>query len=110
MRLIIGGVYQGRQRYAYGKYGEDIKIYRDVFERVKSLVADGQKESEIVNIILDESKKSDVVIAEEQFSGLASIKKDENHLYEVYGRCLTLLAAEAESVERVVCGLGQSLK
>ena len=110
MRLIIGGVYQGRQRYAYDKYGADIKIYREVFENVKNLVTDGIKEPEVIKIILEKAKLSDVVIAEEQFSGLTPIDKDENHLYEVYGRCLTFLADEAESVERVVCGLGQKLK
>ena len=102
MRLIIGGIYQGRERYARKRYGNDISIYRDLLTELEQ----GQS----VDDIRQRALASQVVIAEEPYCGLTAVEADERRLWEEYGRLLTNLTAEADSVERVVCGIAQRLK
>lgn len=102
MRLIIGGIYQGRERYARNKYGEDITIFRDIYQQIRSNISSDDIYMKAIN--------SDVVIAEESFAGLSEIDKTERENHEEYGRLLEKIANSAVSVERVVCGLAQSLK
>ena len=121
MRLIIGGIYQGRERFARTKYGQNITVYRGLYEDVKQALEEiygdnikrndeNHTESFIEILGLHNIAKYDCVIAEEPYSGLTPISKEERKLTEYYGRVLEELANQAESVERVVCGLGQSLK
>ena len=102
MRLIIGGVYQGRESYAREKYGKDINIYRGVMDDLRAGL---DKKAIILKAV-----EADAVIAEEPYCGLAPMDMEINKLYENYGRVMEQIASEAESVERVVCGLAQSLK
>ena len=110
MRLIIGGIYQGKEKYARTKYGDDIQILGDLVEKIKKAIELGDKEEDIIADILSKALKVDVVIALEAFGGLTPIDASTRKLVEIYGRLLEKLAGEAESVERVVCGLGQRLK
>ena len=110
MRLILGGIYQGREEYAKSKYGEDITIYRGLHSDVSDLISENTDVEAVIDTIFEKVGKYDVIIAEETFSGLMPIKKDEKMLCEVYGKILEKIAIEAESVERVVCSLGMDLK
>ena len=102
MRLIVGSIFQGRSDYAREKYGRDKSIYRDLFEDLKKGIA--------VEDILLKANEVDIVVAEEPFGGLLPLDEETRELYENYGRILEQIASEAISVERVVCGLAQSLK
>ena len=102
MRLVIGGIYQGREGYARKQYGNDISIYRGLLTELEQ----GQN----VAAILQRALASQVVIAEEPYCGLTAVEADERRLWEEYGQLLKDLATEADSVERVVCGIAQRLK
>ena len=51
-----------------------------------------------------------VIIADEVGCGVVPMEPKERMYRECVGRCLIELAGKAESVERVICGLGQKIK
>lgn len=51
-----------------------------------------------------------IVISDEIGNGIVPMEQEEREYRERTGRILTELAAKAERVERVLCGLGQRLK
>lgn len=110
MRLIVGGLFQGRKEYAKSTYGADISIYNNLVDDVKQLLEKGSSEEAIIDELSFKAKGYDVVIAEEVYSGLTLVEADMRRLMEVYGRVLNVIAKDAVSVERVVCGLAISLK
>jgi len=102
MRLIVGGIYQGREKYARDKYGKDVTVYRDIFDDLCKGYS--------YETVLNKAVISDVVIAEEAFGGLFITDEKDRKLNEEYGRLLIELSSRADSVERIVCGLAMSLK
>lgn len=110
MRLIIGDIYQGREAYAKNTYGKDITVYKNLAEDIKNSLQEGLSEEKIIENILLRVNPYNVVIAEEGYCGLTPIKKEERTFTEIYGRTLGAISRNADSVERVVCGLAISLK
>ena len=51
-----------------------------------------------------------IVISDEVGNGIVPLDPGEREYREGVGRLLTELAARAEEVERVICGIGQKLK
>lgn len=102
MRLIIGNIYQGRHDFVINKYGENVSILDDLEERMKA----GQSVEELLKLSLD----YDVCIVTEGYGGLTQIDKEERDFAKSYGQILVELSRKAESVERVVCGLGMTIK
>ena len=109
MRLIIGNIYQGRHNFARQKYGNNISIMDDLEDFVRDNMAEETIEK-VVQKALEYAGQADVVIASEGYGGLTQIEEEERLYAKAYGETLTALAREAESVERVVCGLGMSMK
>lgn len=127
MKLIIGGYAQGKLRYVLSRYNVDTSKVWDgeIPERadeqrgtmvinhfhnwVKSrIVCDGCPEEEIRKFL--EKHWDCVIISDEIGNGIVPIEALERECRERIGRILVELAAKAEEVERVICGIGQKIK
>ena len=110
MILIIGDLYQGKREYALNKYGHDKSYFNDLECLVKTEMSVQGNDDDIKRVVLQKVLEHDVVIANAGYAGLTPIDDKERQFTEIYGRILTELAARAERVERVVCGIGMILK
>jgi len=110
MKLIIGGVYQGKKEYVLSHYGAEISIYENLENDILKLCDLGKTQDEIINEILKKAVNADVVIAKEPYCSLTPIKKEDRMFTEIYGRLLERLAKKADTVERIICGLVQIIK
>lgn len=125
MKLIIGGAYQGKRDYAVREYGlAEEQIFTcapdampdfsaaclDRFEEfVYFCVTNGLSAREVLEE-RRENWKASVVICREIFSGVVPVDETVRAWREETGRVMTWLAAEAESVTRMFCGIPQQLK
>ncbi|MCC8126527.1 MAG: bifunctional adenosylcobinamide kinase/adenosylcobinamide-phosphate guanylyltransferase [Clostridiales bacterium] len=130
MILVIGGASQGKDRFACGLLmaGNEIKYEknlarggRDLPDTVfqKPYVSGYQ---EIIRTLLEEGRDPEtftseliaadpeLVVMDEVGSGIVPISRDEREYREAVGRAGQLLAAHAEQVYRVICGIGMRIK
>ena len=119
MDLIIGGVYQGKLAYAKARFDiaeEDVAYCGDApkldaakrcvygLERyLRACVRTG------VDPVLD-LRPDAVVICQDIFCGVVPLAAEERAWRELAGRTVTALAARADTVTRIFCGLPQQLK
>lgn len=126
MKLIIGGFAQGKLHYVLtehvqGEYliveepgagsaeAEKTVIFNHLHRYIKKQLAagkdPGQELEEFVNFHPD-----CILICDEIGNGIVPMQAEEREYRETTGRILSKLAVRAESVERVICGIGQKLK
>lgn len=126
MKLIIGGAYQGKLSYAKRKYpdltwadgavcGEEEIIQAQGVYHLETFIKrqmQEEKEADVKEKILSLTEKNPdlVIVSDEIGYGLVPVDAFERVYRENVGRICTELAAKAESVERVVCGIGMMLK
>ena len=107
MTLIVGGYAAGKRAYA-----RDVLGYRD--EQMSRDQADGAPVLWGLEALEDPDEAlllaKDVVICRELGCGLVPVDAAERARRERVGRLCCRLAARAERVVRVVCGVGQVLK
>lgn len=127
MRLIIGGYAQGKLQYVLHKYNikpdsvwdgrlpEDIGSENQtvVIHRFHSwvkhrMLSEGCPETEICSFV--EKHPNCIIISDEVGNGIVPVEALEREYRERTGRILVELASKAESVERVICGIGQKIK
>lgn len=125
MRLVIGGASQGKLDFVLEKYGLEEKDVMDgntgdmvdishkvfyAFETWfrRQLEAGGSPEDAADSLL--SSLPELIIICDEVGSGIVPIEPFEREYRERLGRCLITLAAKAQSVERVFCGIGQKIK
>lgn len=124
MRLVIGGYAQGKLDYVLGNCGfegyvlQDGTLPKDMdrpviinhFHRwVKQRIAEGGcPEKEIFGFL--EHQDDCIIICDEIGNGIVPDDRLEREYRERTGRILIGLAARAERVERVICGIGQRIK
>lgn len=119
MILIIGGVGQGKldyvkQRWELGEedvseaLGEQRVVYK-LEAVIRGLQNEGK---DPVSVVLAHAKAhpDTIYICDEVGCGVVPVERWERAWREAVGRCCTALAAEAELVERVFCGLPMVLK
>ena len=128
MRLYMGGAFQGKKDYvmalfpdAYPAEGESFSedavagrdfVWNNLHLYIRDGLAKGRSEREIEEKVLKIAGMSGclAVICNEVGSGVVPIKKEERIFREVCGRIMTKLAAKAEGVERIVCGIAVKIK
>lgn len=124
MKLVIGGYAQGKLDYVLEKYQlendqvwdgqlpEEIQKIPVVVYNLQHWVREKvQKEESLDDIWIFLDKHPDVIlICNEIGNGVVPMDALERAYRECTGRLLIKLANRAESVERVVCGIGQKLK
>lgn len=126
MRLVIGGYAQGKLDYVKKKYDmQDSVILNGKMEMThvscktlivnhfhswvrNSLEQGGCPEEEIEEFL--EQNPGCILISDEVGNGIVPMEPFEREYRERLGRILIRLAKRAESVERVICGIGQRIK
>lgn len=122
MRLIIGGIGQGKRLYSEKTYGfvsedyasdfentEKVKCFTRYESAVKTAIEQGNDPFRLTEVLLE--RNPDVVIlCDEVGCGVVPIDRSERHWRETVGRLCCLLAQRAESVERIFCGIPMRLK
>lgn len=119
MHLIIGGAWQGKRDYAIQQFelAED-EICSCTAERVPdwSKRCFDQYE-QYIRFCADTGTKpnlrftaENVVIFQDIFCGVVSVDPKEREWRELAGRTLAALAAQADSVTRIFCGLPVKMK
>lgn len=124
MRLVIGGYAQGKMDYVIQKYhltGEfvwdgsmptgkiETVIINHFHNWVKQRILDGGcPEEEILSFV--GKFKDCIIISDEVGNGIVPVDPVEREYRERMGRILIQLADRAEGVERVICGIGQTIK
>lgn len=117
MRLIIGGTGQGKLAYANEHYAGEIiidkiheMIWQDMQENPDGEVAFFEEKWKATFDGMMESMPMLCFICDEVGMGIVPMTKLERNYREVVGHVCTYLAEKAESVERVICGLGEKIK
>ena len=125
MRLVIGGYAQGKLDYVLEKYDFEMKqvwngeipekavnepvVFYRFHEWMKTEIMNKKyPEETILNLL---KRYSDIVIISDEIgNGIVPMDVFERQYRERTGRILIELAKQAESVERVICGIGQKIK
>lgn len=130
MRLIIGGYAQGKLDYAVKKYNVSEKnifdydlptkeeleasagsviLINTLHRWIKKRIKEGKRpEDEIASFV---KKNPDcIIICDEIGNGIVPMDAFERVYRERTGRILISLAAEADEVERIICGVPQKIK
>lgn len=110
MKLYIGGYAQGKLSYVQQKHkGEKAPIVNDLHLWVKQLLKEQKPAEEIVLQYYKEHPDC-IFICDEIGNGIVPMEAEEREYRERVGRLLITLAEEAETVERIICGIGQKIK
>lgn len=124
MRLIIGGACQGKLAYAKETYPEvvwidgrlcaEAEIYEcqgvyHFHEYIRRMMQDERDVSELAEQ-LSEKNPDMIIVSDEIGYGIVPVDDFLREYREMTGRICTKLAARADSVCRVVCGIGTKIK
>ena len=122
MRLIVGGKNQGKRDYAAAAYGlteadfarslEEARTKKALYaahEVTAELLRRGEDPQAAFRAVLAENPGL-IVLCDELGCGVVPMEAFDRAWREAVGRLCCALAAEAESVERVFCGLAMKLK
>lgn len=129
MRLIVGGAYQGKRAYVMQNYGirEDeitdgasidagSKDITDIFKcisnfhiLIRNILEAGKDPMEVTGRILAKNPNV-VILMDEVGNGIIPMEYAERIWREQVGKCGCFLATQAESVERIVCGIATRIK
>ena len=107
MIFITGALYSGKRTYAKKLGGRQIADVQDLAADAQDLTADAQD----LTALADElAARYDVVIATEIGGGIVPIEAEQRAAREAAGRLACLLAARADIVVEMFCGIPTALK
>lgn len=124
MKLVIGGLAQGKLDYVLEKYQlkmeqvwegvlpEGTQETTIVIHNLQHWVRERVQKEESLDVLWTfvDAHPDVIIICNEVGNGVVPMDALERTYRECTGRLLVKLANQAESVERVVCGIGQKLK
>ncbi len=129
VHLIIGGAFQGKLQYAETLYSkicwyDGAECQPEQLEKeltkidgivhfellVRRWMEDGRGTEELTGLLMNRRKGLVVLISDEIGYGLVPVDAFERKYREAHGRLMTDLAAQAQRVDRVVCGIGTRLR
>ena len=105
MKLYIGGAYQGQEALAR-RENPGAEIIPDFHLLLKDYAGDPRIFAEDFY----RGHPDAVIVADEIGCGVVPVDKNDRAWREAAGRALCVLAQKAESVTRVVCGIGVRIK
>ncbi len=108
MRLYIGGAYQGQAELARQE-NPGAETIGDFHEIIRRVMAEGG-DPRAYAMALCREKPEAVVVSNEVGSGVVPMAAEKRAWREGVGRALCVIAQAAESVTRVVCGIGVHIK
>ena len=129
MKLIIGGYAQGKLNYAVTKYNvaedhvfervlptseeteklEGTIIVSSLHKWIRKRIKEGGRPEEEISAFVKKNPDCNI-ICDEIGNGIVPMDPFERVYRERTGRIQVKLAADAEEVERVVCGIAQKIK
>ncbi len=120
MRLIIGGAHQGKTAFVKKTMGLTPQTcdqttaltapaVNGFHQLVREILADGG-DPQAFTRTLTQTNPDAVILCDEVGLGIVPLDAADRRWREEVGRCLCLLAAEAESVSRIIAGLEQKIK
>lgn len=107
MILLVGGAYQGKSRYARTNYPDRPCFH--VQTLYQEAATKGIAPLEYIGQLLADKPQA-VLTLDDVGSGIVPIERADRDYREQIGRLGCALAAQAESVLRISCGIGQRLK
>lgn len=114
MELYIGGTAQGKKAYVTQVRGiAEARIWDNFEEWFRKKLQESAPKSlspEAESMAYLEKHPDTVIICDEVGSGIVPLDSFEREYRERLGRLLCEIAAKAERVERIVCGIGQRIK
>ena len=125
MILITGGAYQGKLDFARRAFGiadddvtrcteetvslPDTKVICGLDKMIYGMTVRGEDAEKLIADSLD-TLRGRIIIADDVSRGLVPTDKTERAFRETNGRCLNLIAAAADEVYTVFCGIGNRIK
>lgn len=133
MKLVIGGYAQGKLEYVKKKYNvkeelifdcalpgkeeiekinpgkDDVVVVSSLHKWIRKRIKEGGRPEEEVASFAKKNPNA-VIISDEVGNGIVPMDPFERVYRERTGRILCDLAANAEEVERVICGIPQKIK
>ena len=111
MILIVGGESSGKREYAKSLGYKDEEMSCDIYSDAKVIYGiEKAVMTEAAEKLLDLMVKKEVVICCEVGSGIIPLDERDRKHREAVGRLSIMLAKEAESVIRTVCGIATVIK
>lgn len=127
MILIIGGAYQGKLAYAKNRYPdivwtdgetcgeEELLECKGIFhfhKLTERMMRDGKDLKSLMELAdrLAIKNPEIIIVTDEIGYGIVPVDAFERAYRENTGRVCTALAAKAEEVHRVICGIGTKIK
>lgn len=124
MIMIIGGAYQGKLDFAKGLYPdvawsdgaiceeEELMQCKGVYgfhHYIERKIRKGESVEDLAEKLIRNNPEL-ILVTDEIGYGIVPIDRTEREYREQTGRVCTKLAAHAEKVYRVMCGIGQVIK
>lgn len=124
MKMIIGGAFQGKERYAKEhfpninwKNGKDTSVeellYCDGILGFHEFIRKEMRNEQDISVLAEEIIKNNpniIIVSNEVGYGVVPMDKFERIYREQVGRICTKLAGASDEVIRVVCGIGTVIK
>lgn len=110
MVFIVGGAGQGKTEYAQAHFVPQCRIMNQYHLTVREQLESGQDPLAQAKKLLEQEDDNLVIISDEVGCGLVPLEAFEREYREMVGRVNCYLAAEAQQVIRVICGIGQRIR
>jgi adenosyl cobinamide kinase/adenosyl cobinamide phosphate guanylyltransferase len=110
MELYVGGRAQGKTEYVTSTHpGQESRIWDEFHLWVWQELQDGKNPEKDIAEFLEQNPDT-IIICDEIGNGIVPMDAFEREYRERLGRILITIAAKADRVERVICGIGQRIK
>lgn len=109
MKLYVGGVYQGQTELARQE-NPNAELFFDFHETIRKAVLQEGQEPRAFAHQFCKNHPAAIVIANEVGAGVVPMAAQDRAFREAVGRALCIIAQNAESVTRCVCGIGVRIK
>ena len=124
MILVIGGAYQGKLDFVLENHPgktvfecnldtTEIDMSADIINALHMMIlAQIRIETDPLIYLQErlEALSSKIMICDDISCGVVPIDSETRHWREITGRCMALLAKNADEVFRVFCGIGSKIK
>ena len=121
MIFVFGGAYQGKKEFAEKTFDikeGDERVINNLNDWIRGLVEDGRNTDDAVDALIKdvserEAKESSgeiVIIMNDVSQGLVPMDPVDRAFREANGRAMIKIAAAANGVYRVFCGIGVKIK